>query len=630
MCIMSRTNFVVFALVVCAGSVSAYMGDERIGNGMATDNADTRYDPIGRIGVYDSNNNPVIASTCNLIAPGMAVVNGDSTYNTNGQVGYPCSGGTMASQFLRFRRLANGSFGDYDVPILGYYLLPSSIPCEATRIALFDPSLMSEAHIAPLAIEYDAFPSTSISIQQCGYGTPQCGQPPSSARSTIVRYYLTNASTASIYAAPDYYNGFPEYTYSCACAGVGLNCPNGGITGGDSGGPNVMEQNGDLVAVEFRTGLIVPVASAYTKRVLREFRDEPIDSSGTIALNVGKPIATRSGVSAISCLRYVGPSCVAFDIPWNDSVTIQTGVNSYASTVNGTPVQDTRSVTMQGGCVVDAHSEATLSTGFAVTQSSGVINVSVGAKHEKELGLSYPSPTGQTFPNNRVANMESALGNSSSKLMTRVPFTVSTSSYSWLGVRVQGERVNSGQDTVTPQTSDAYWVIIRDNDGDGVVDTDERIVWQEGFGGNGVRTGFLTLVGGNPAIASRVEHVLLPSGDYILEAGLHTNSSISASSTVCGNPATLTGVVNDNVMVTLSPDAPCGTPDFNLDGFVDLFDYDAYVESFENDPPTAYPSPDFNRDGFVDLFDYDAYVGVFEGATACDGSLLPTFVRVFN
>jgi hypothetical protein len=50
-------------------------------------------------------------------------------------------------------------------------------------------------------------------------------------------------------------------------------------------------------------------------------------------------------------------------------------------------------------------------------------------------------------------------------------------------------------------------------------------------------------------------------------------------------------------------------PDFNGDGFLDFFDYDAFVTSFETGTG---PSADFNGDGFVDFFDYDAYVAAFE------------------
>jgi CubicO group peptidase (beta-lactamase class C family) len=56
---------------------------------------------------------------------------------------------------------------------------------------------------------------------------------------------------------------------------------------------------------------------------------------------------------------------------------------------------------------------------------------------------------------------------------------------------------------------------------------------------------------------------------------------------------------------------PC-TADFNADGFLDFFDYDAFVECFEGGPCPPGKSADFNADGFADFFDYDAFVASFE------------------
>jgi hypothetical protein len=61
----------------------------------------------------------------------------------------------------------------------------------------------------------------------------------------------------------------------------------------------------------------------------------------------------------------------------------------------------------------------------------------------------------------------------------------------------------------------------------------------------------------------------------------------------------------DTVREEVAPPCPA---DFNGDGFVDFFDYDAYVLAFEVGGQTA----DFNGDGFIDFFDYDAYVLAFE------------------
>ena len=51
--------------------------------------------------------------------------------------------------------------------------------------------------------------------------------------------------------------------------------------------------------------------------------------------------------------------------------------------------------------------------------------------------------------------------------------------------------------------------------------------------------------------------------------------------------------------------------DFNADGFLDFFDYDAFVGAFE----IGRSGSDYNADGFTDFFDYDAYVTDFE--TGC-------------
>lgn len=54
--------------------------------------------------------------------------------------------------------------------------------------------------------------------------------------------------------------------------------------------------------------------------------------------------------------------------------------------------------------------------------------------------------------------------------------------------------------------------------------------------------------------------------------------------------------------------------DVNQDGFVDFFDYDAFVEAFEAGDCWA----DYAADGFIDFFDYDEFVRIFEGVRPCD------------
>ena len=53
--------------------------------------------------------------------------------------------------------------------------------------------------------------------------------------------------------------------------------------------------------------------------------------------------------------------------------------------------------------------------------------------------------------------------------------------------------------------------------------------------------------------------------------------------------------------------------DFNHDGFVDFFDYDAYIACFEGFACDDGETADSNGDGFVDFFDYDAFVATFLG-----------------
>ncbi|QOI99962.1 MAG: hypothetical protein HRU70_05470 [Phycisphaeraceae bacterium] len=53
--------------------------------------------------------------------------------------------------------------------------------------------------------------------------------------------------------------------------------------------------------------------------------------------------------------------------------------------------------------------------------------------------------------------------------------------------------------------------------------------------------------------------------------------------------------------------------DWNCDGFVDFFDFDDFVTTFEGGtPPACRTDADFNGDGFVDFFDFDDFVLAFE------------------
>jgi hypothetical protein len=76
--------------------------------------------------------------------------------------------------------------------------------------------------------------------------------------------------------------------------------------------------------------------------------------------------------------------------------------------------------------------------------------------------------------------------------------------------------------------------------------------------------------------------------------------------------ATAAGILNLNAvgasgLKSISGHPPC-IADFNRDGFVDFFDYDAYVTDFEGGGTNA----DTNCDRFLDFFDYDQFVTAFE------------------
>jgi hypothetical protein len=77
-----------------------------------------------------------------------------------------------------------------------------------------------------------------------------------------------------------------------------------------------------------------------------------------------------------------------------------------------------------------------------------------------------------------------------------------------------------------------------------------------------------------------------------------------------GDPISVNRLVS--WVVTGPVEAPCRA-DFNGDGFLDFFDYDAFVGCFESGAcPPGRADADFNGDGFPDFFDYDAFVAAYE------------------
>jgi hypothetical protein len=67
--------------------------------------------------------------------------------------------------------------------------------------------------------------------------------------------------------------------------------------------------------------------------------------------------------------------------------------------------------------------------------------------------------------------------------------------------------------------------------------------------------------------------------------------------------------MSDEAVVTI---VECCPADFNMDGFLDFFDYDDFVGCFESGVCPPGRTADFNNDGFADFFDYDEFVGAFE------------------
>ncbi|MEK6700965.1 MAG: immunoglobulin domain-containing protein [Planctomycetota bacterium] len=62
---------------------------------------------------------------------------------------------------------------------------------------------------------------------------------------------------------------------------------------------------------------------------------------------------------------------------------------------------------------------------------------------------------------------------------------------------------------------------------------------------------------------------------------------------------------------TLTIQSDCAA-DFDSDGTLDFFDYDAFVICFEGGACPSDKTADFDADGTVDFFDYDAFVVAFE------------------
>ncbi|MEK6702523.1 MAG: hypothetical protein AABZ53_09685, partial [Planctomycetota bacterium] len=65
-------------------------------------------------------------------------------------------------------------------------------------------------------------------------------------------------------------------------------------------------------------------------------------------------------------------------------------------------------------------------------------------------------------------------------------------------------------------------------------------------------------------------------------------------------------------LAVLTVTTPACAADFDADGSVDFFDYDAFVNCFEGLACPPGKTADFDGDAAVDFFDYDAFVIAFE------------------
>jgi hypothetical protein len=104
-----------------------------------------------------------------------------------------------------------------------------------------------------------------------------------------------------------------------------------------------------------------------------------------------------------------------------------------------------------------------------------------------------------------------------------------------------------------------------------------EINWQTIDGGGGVLAGGVFELGGT--IGQPDAGVAMTGGAFTLQGGFWVSDACPA--------------------------------DFNLDGFVDFFDFDDFVIAFESGDPSA----DFNSDSFIDFFDFDDFTLAFE--TGC-------------
>ncbi|MEK6701185.1 MAG: Ig-like domain-containing protein, partial [Planctomycetota bacterium] len=97
----------------------------------------------------------------------------------------------------------------------------------------------------------------------------------------------------------------------------------------------------------------------------------------------------------------------------------------------------------------------------------------------------------------------------------------------------------------------------------------------------------------------------ITSAGSILANGQDLDGEMTDGALPTGN-----GIAGGEIAVTFTvPQCPA---DFDGDGTVDFFDYDAFVACFEGGTCAPGKTADYDGDGTVDFFDYDAFVVAFE------------------
>ena len=129
--------------------------------------------------------------------------------------------------------------------------------------------------------------------------------------------------------------------------------------------------------------------------------------------------------------------------------------------------------------------------------------------------------------------------------------------------------------------------------------------------------------GGDPLLANPATGDFSPlSGSTCIDAGDSPALPASFTLDAAARPRRTDDPATPNTGIGSAPIVDIGalewqepTPcpaDFDSDGTVDFFDYDAFVICFEGGPCPPNKTADFDGDGSADFFDYDAFVVAFE------------------